>query len=215
MNNPFFKLMLVTNKKNIALETYLDFIKQCAEAGITSVQLREKSLSFDELLILGKHIQTILKPFSIPLIINDHLELAYQLNAEGVHLGQKDGCVFAAREKLGNDKIIGLSVDTIEQLYDANKYPINYVGIGAIFPTQNKPDVSTFWGCQGLKQIVSLTKHPIVAIGGIDESNVSLVMKAGAHGIAAIGAFHDSRDPTTSTRNLLSLMREEHHVRTH
>jgi len=202
MKKSIYKLILVTIKDNKLLDQYLRFLTMCAESGITAVQLREKQLPYKELLAFGKAIQRVMKPFDVPLIINDNIQLAIAINADGVHLGQTDGDVCAARQQLGNDKIIGLTIDSIDQLYIANNLPINYVGIGAIFPTHNKNDVPTVWGSAGLKKLSSLTHYPIVAIGGINESNAQAVMQAGASGIAAIDAFHTAVDPMTTTKNL-------------
>lgn len=206
MNTSFYKLMLVTQKQNKPLSDYLHFIHTCTKAGITAVQLREKNLSPSELFEFSKHLQHILKPFNIPLIVNDHIDLAAEINAEGVHLGQTDGNVRHARSHLGKDKIIGVTVNNIEQLEIANELPIDYVGVGAIFPTQNKKDVETVWGCEGLKKIKALSKHPIIAIGGITEHNAADVVQAGADGIAAIGAFHDANDPFATTQELITCL---------
>ncbi len=203
MKDDFYKLTLVTNRQNIPLDKYLHFIDQCAQSGITAVQLREKKLNYAELLEFGKQLQNILSPYNIPLIINDNVELAFELNAAGVHLGQSDGNILKAREMLGSNKIIGITIDSIEQLLIANTLPIDYVGVGAIFPTNNKSNVATVWGCEGLKQLAALTSHLIIAIGGIDQNNVSQVVQSGAHGIAAIGVFHvDIQNPKTMTQQL-------------
>jgi thiamine-phosphate pyrophosphorylase len=201
------KLMLVTNKKDLPLDAYLDFISICAKSGVTSIQLREKSLDFDDLFQFGRQLQSILAPLSIPLIVNDSVELAYALNADGVHLGQTDGCALDARRILGDGKIIGLSIDTLAQLDIANTLPINYVGVGTIFPTNNKTDTGTVWGCEGLKKAALASKHPIIAIGGIDETNAIHVIQTGASGIAAIGAFHNALDPAATTSRLRRITR--------
>ena len=205
---PYYKLMLVTNKGNRPLQDYLNFIALCAKSGITSVQLREKKLTFNELVEFGKELQALLKPLSIPLIVNDSVELALLLDAKGVHLGQSDGNIIEARQRLGSDKIIGLSVDSLEQLNTANTLPIDYIGIGAIFPTNSKENVNTLWGCDGLKQAALSTTLPIVAIGGIDESNMNQVLQAGANGIAAIGVFHNSKTPGNTIKNLKSIFHD-------
>jgi thiamine-phosphate pyrophosphorylase len=206
MKNQFYKLCLVTNKGNNHEDQYLNFIKICAKSGISSVQLREKNTPYESLLKFGKMLKETLAPFNIPLIINDNLDLALELDADGVHLGQEDGNIAAARNILGPDKIIGISINSLDQLYAANLLPVNYVGCGAIFPTKNKIDVSTIWGIEGLKQLSTLSKHPVVAIGGIDESNASEVISAGANGIAAIGVFHDVLDPESTTKNLYNII---------
>lgn len=199
----FYKLMLVTDKKDMPLNDYLAFVQRCVAAGITSVQLREKRATFDELLDMGRQLQDLLKPLSIPLIVNDNLALARAIDADGLHLGQSDGCVFKARELLGPDKLLGVSVDSMDDLLTANQLPVDYVGAGAIFPTRSKANVAKVWGLEGLSALTLASKHPVVAIGGIDEHNAEAVMKTGAAGIAAIAVFHDAVDPA----RVISLMR--------
>jgi len=194
--------MLVTNKQDSSLKEYLDFVIACVESGVTSVQLREKKLSFDVLIEFGRMLQSVLKPRSIPLIVNDSIEITRELNADGVHLGQSDGNVSRARQELGDNKIIGLTIDAMEQINSANELPIDYIGVSAVFPTKNKPDVATIWGCDGLEKVAKLSRTPTVAIGGINETNIGEVIKTGVHGIAAIGAFHDAKDPRDATKNL-------------
>ena len=135
MKNPSYKLILITNKQDQKLEEYLEFISICANSGITSVQLREKKLPYDKLVEFGKQLKSCLKNFSIPLIINDNIKLAQQLDAEGVHLGQSDGDALEVREILGPNKIIGLTINSLEQLHIANNLPLDYVAISAIFST--------------------------------------------------------------------------------
>ncbi len=203
MSHSFLKITLVTNQNKTPLSDYLALIKTCAEAGVTAVQLRDKQSSYQDCLAFGKALKTVLAPFSIPLIINDNIDLAIELDADGVHLGQTDGCPITARQRLGSQKIIGISIDSIENLLIANQLPIDYVGIGAIFPTYNKNNVATVWGLEGLSHLSSISKHPIIAIGGINESNAEDVMRSGAHGIAVIGAIHDSVCPTDTVKKLL------------
>jgi thiamine-phosphate pyrophosphorylase len=205
MRNSFFKLMLVTNRCGKPLGEYLEFIACCVRSGVTSVQLREKNLSFDELLEFGRELQSVLSPLSIPLMINDNVELAYQLDADGIHLGQSDGSVLMARKRLGDQKLIGLSVGTVDELEEANALPIDYIGLGVVFPTKNK-DVKTVLGYDGLTKLAKLSKFPVVAIGGINETNIDSVLRSGAWGVAAIGAFHDALDPSVVTKNLIKSM---------
>lgn len=215
----FFKLMLVTNQYNTLqyknnVNHYLHLITQCAHAGITSVQLREKNLDYANLFNLGKALQNILSPLGIPLIINDNVDLALALDADGVHLGQTDGCVLDARQRLGKDKIIGLSIDNLDymkkQIETANSLPIDYIGVGAIFPTQTKQDIKHIWGVKNLKKAAALSKHPIVAIGGIQLSNTREIMQSGAKGVAAISIFHDNTAAET-TKNLREIIEDFYH----
>jgi thiamine-phosphate pyrophosphorylase len=208
MNHPY-KLMLLTQKNDTPVTIYLDFIKRCIEGGITAVQLREKSLSDDELLDFGQQLQALLLTYQLPLIINDHVDLAIAIDAAGVHLGQSDGCPIHARHRLGVNKMIGVSIDSDENLLTANQNPVDYVGIGAIFPTQNKSNIQTIWGLKRLKRVAALSKHPIIAIGGINETNAAAVMLAGAQGIAVIGAAHHTTYPTRTLRQIRSLIDTE------
>lgn len=202
----FYKLILVTQKEDRSLSDYIQFVKVCAEGGITALQLREKKLKKNQLISLYYALENLLKPFKIPIFINDHIELALELGAQGLHLGQTDGDVLEARKRLGPHKVIGLTVNSHKELLEANALPLNYIGVGAIFPTQNKPDVQTLWGYEGLSRGSSLSQHKVVAIGGINESNAKKVMKAGAHGIAAIGAFHNVKKPLQVAKKLRQLV---------
>lgn len=206
------KLMLVTQKADLELTHYLDFIQVCLSHGVDAVQLREKNLTPNELLTFGKALKQLLSIYRIPLIVNDNIKLCLALNADGVHLGQQDESCLRARKILGPDKLIGLSVDTLAQVEKANHYPINYIGVGAIFPTQNKNNVTTTWGIDGLKSVHACTKHPIIAIGGIQEENIKAVVDTGVHGIAAIGAFHDTTNPALTTTHLKKALTGDTHV---
>ena len=203
----YYKLVLITQKLEKDTDEYLDFLKGCIQSGVTSIQLREKNLNFNDAFSLALHLKEFLSPFKIPLIINDNLDLALKTNAEGLHLGQGDGDVIHARKALGPNKILGQTVNCLEQLVKANKLPVNYVGIGPVFPTKNKPHAQKIWGCQNLKKVVSESIHKVIAIGGIDLNNARDVVDTGVHGIAAIGVFHNSSDPGLVTRNLFNLMR--------
>ncbi len=202
MKAPFYQLMLVTHRQQMMLEDYLQFITVCAMAGITSVQLREKQQSRAVLLTFGQQLKRILDPLHIPLIVNDDMALALELDASGVHLGQTDGDATIARDLLGPDKIIGISIDSEDNLMQANHLPIDYVGIGAIYETANKKNVATTWGLRGLQQLASRSKHPVIAIGGITTHHAADVMLSGANGIAVIGALHDTDDPKHVTQQL-------------
>jgi thiamine-phosphate pyrophosphorylase len=107
---------------------------------------------------------------------------------------------------LGPGRIIGVSIDSSENLERANKLSIDYVGVGAIFPTKNKANVAMVWGLDGLRKISAISKHPVIAIGGIDEYNAGEVIKAGASGIAAIRVFHDAVSPQATCKNLIDII---------
>ncbi len=202
MTNSPPRLTLVTQKNNTPIATYLSFIETCAKAGIDAVQLREKTLNTTEKREFALALKPLLAHYGVKLIINDDVNLCEEIDADGVHLGQTDGCCFAARKRLGDNKLIGLTVDTLTQLNTANTLSINYVGIGTIFPTKNKPNITTFWGLEGLIAAKNISKHPIIAIGGITAENVTELLNTNIHGIAAIGAFHDTPHPDHLTKTL-------------
>lgn len=208
MKNSYYKLMLVTQCGSTPTETYLDFVTQCTQGGITALQLREKSMPYDKLVALGYKLKEILAPYSIPLIVNDSIEVALEIDADGVHLGQTDGDPFEAKKRLGPKKLIGVSINYINELKAGNIAPINYVGIGAVFPTTNKRDVATVWGLSGIQKLARLSQHPTIAIGGITVNNATQVMQAGASGIAVIGAIHNAQNPKATAQALRNAIGE-------
>lgn len=203
-----YPLTLVTANHCHAHADYLDHVVACVAAGCAAVQLRDKSCDLSTLLPFGRALQQRLTPLRTPLLINDHVDICLALDAAGVHLGQHDGNVRAARERLGPNKVIGLSVNTLQQLQQANQLPLDYVGIGAIFPTSNKPDVETVWGLDALRQACALSRHPVIAIGGIDQHQVAAVMACGVAGVAAIGAFHHPHNPLDRARQFIHTAQE-------
>jgi thiamine-phosphate pyrophosphorylase len=187
----FSGLMLVTNKGDRNTEDYIGFVSHWIDIGVTSVQLREKFLSYQERLDFGIRLSRVLVEKKIPLIVNDDLALALELGAEGLHLGQSDGSIIEARKALGKNKILGLSASTRQQVEIANDLDLDYLGVGPVFPTRNK-QTDTITNLEGLKEICLISKHPVIAIGGIDQSNADAVLNCGAKGIAAIGMFENN-----------------------
>lgn len=198
------KLILVTNKGTQNTKDYLNFVTACVLAGVSAVQLREKTLFYDQLFNFALQLRNTLQPLNTPLIINDDWRLCLEINADGVHLGQSDGDILQARKALGPEKLIGQSVDWPEQIPLANQLPLNYIGIGAIFPTSSKTNVSNYWGIGTLKTAVEDSLHPVVAIGGITELNASAVFNAGASGIALISTLHHAKNLQDTVFQLLN-----------
>lgn len=204
----FYQLMLITHWVK-PIDEYLAFINKCALAGVTSVQLRNKEADYATLLELGLRLKDILTPKNIPLIINDHLELALQLDAEGVHLGQEDVNPNHARSLLGPDKIIGLSIDDLSQIKQSNTQAIHYVAASAVFPTNNKQNIKTYWGLKGVSRIAQQSVYPVIGIGGINLTNVNDVLNAGAKGVAVIGAIHHAADPISTIKKFREIIQPE------
>ena len=203
------KLCLVTNlsKQNQHFDVYKRIILNAISGGVTSVQLREKTENLEKFRCLALKIKALLCPLKIPLIINDHVTIAKEVDAEGVHLGFSDLSPLEARKILGQEKIIGLSVYTQEQLYIATQLEnvIDYIGVGAIFPSKTKSDCIPI-GFSGLQKMTTSAIHPVIAIGGITEKNIGTVMKNGAYGVAVVSAIHDADNPAQAATDLLKNM---------
>lgn len=198
----------MTQLPSQSLEAYQQFLRCAIEGGVTSIQLRIKDLNPFDFYDMACEIKTMLDSLQIPLIINDHVEFAQKIDAHGVHLGQSDMPPLEARAYLGQQKIMGLSIETIEQLHHANTLTcIDYVAASAVFPSQTKTDCKTIWGIQGLKELVQLSKYPVVAIGGIYSHNARDVIAAGAEGLAVVSAIHEASDPKMAAEQLISVYR--------
>lgn len=178
------------------------------EGGVTHVQLREKMLSTREFIASGLQIKKILQGKNVPLIINDRVDVALAIDADGVHLGQSDMPYSYARRLLGDHKIIGVTIENLTQLHEINDVDVQYLGVGPIFPTQSKQDVPEPLTVSQLQQICQITHHSVIAIGGINPSNVSAVLAAGAQGIAVISAITQTKEPEKIARLLKNIMQE-------
>ncbi|MBA2657798.1 MAG: thiamine phosphate synthase [Tatlockia sp.] len=209
MTTEFYKLMLITHRQAQPLHDYLQFIEICIKSGVTSVQLREKEAKPSFLEDFALKLQTLLAPYKIPLIINDNLELALKINAQGLHLGQSDGSPRWAREQLHPNQYLGLSIETENDLIRANSYTVDYVAASAVFPSVHKTNLRTIWGLEGLNALAQRSLNPLIAIGGINVTNVKQVMDAGAKGIAVIGALHNAPNPAAMTANLRQFIERE------
>lgn len=204
MNARALKLCLVTNIQQQPFSLYRSLILKAVQGGITSVQLREKNPDLVEFKKLALLLKMTLRPFNIPLIINDHVAIAKEIDADGVHIGQSDLSPDEARKILGPNKIIGWSVESLSELAIANQLDsIDYIAASAVFPSKTKPDCKTIWRLDGLQKIAELSKHPVMAIGGINVSNIGDVIDHGACGVAVIGAIHN-HDPRQSAENLIA-----------
>ena len=203
------KLCLVTERYDNR------FIEDAISGGVTLIQYRDKTKSFDEKLHAALSLKVLLEPYGIPLLINDNIELAKMVNAEGVHLGQLDRSPEMAREILGPDKIIGLSIENLEQLNTANQLKsINYVAASALFPTPSKTNCQKYWGLDGLKDFVSRSTYPVITIGGIHVGNVYDVMQCGVVGVAVISAIQSQPHPEYAAKQLMQeILRGESHAR--
>lgn len=183
-------------------------VEEAAKGGVTMVQLREKNTSTREFYETGIKIKKILQKYKIPLIVNDRLDIAMAIDAEGLHIGQSDIPYEVARQLLGKDKIIGLSVENIDQVIWANTLDVDYIGISPVFHTTTKNDIKKPFGLEGIRRVKEITVHQTVGIGGINSENASSVIESGADGIAVVSSIVSARDPLAAAQNLISKIRQ-------
>ena len=199
---------LVTDQASCLHHSLETIVSNSARAGVCLVQLREKTINTRSFLNKALAIKAILAPFSVPLIINDRVDIALATGAHGVHIGQSDMPYKTARRLLGPDAIIGLSVETWEDVTTAQDLSVDYIGVSPVFSTPTKTDTKEPWGIAGLKRIKAYSRHPLVAIGGINLSNTARVIRAGADSIAVVSAICSAEDPFEATRRLGSYFRQ-------
>jgi len=190
-----WSLYLVATPQLCTHRSVENVVRDAVQGGVTVVQLRNKECSTAEYVSQAERLHGVLKPLGIPLIINDRVDVAMAVGAEGVHVGQTDMAPLLARRLMGDDTVIGLSVDTPEQVLLADSLDVDYLGVGPIFATSTKPDTSPEWGCEGLRGVRRQSRHVLVAIGGINCSNAAEVMHAGADGIAVVSAICSAQNP--------------------
>jgi thiamine-phosphate pyrophosphorylase len=196
-------IYLVTDQDLCLGRSLAAVVEAAAGAGIACVQLREKTLPTRFFLNQALTLQPILAAAGIPLLINDRVDIALAAGADGVHLGQSDMPCEAARRLLGPDAVIGLSVETWEDVTAAQDLDVNYLGVSPIFATPTKTDTKTPWGLEGLARIRAYSRHPLVAIGGLNPANAPDIIKAGADAVAVVSAICSAKDPHAAARDLV------------
>lgn len=194
---------LVTDRGLCRNRPLLDVVLQAVQGGAAYVQLREKDLSTRAFVEEATVVKKLLLPFHVPLIINDRIDVALACGAEGVHIGQEDMPYEMARKWMGPKAIIGLSVETWEDVLAAQKLDVNYIGVSPVFATPTKTDTKEPWGLDGLVKIKAFSRHPLVAIGGIHETNARAVVEAGADCLAVVSAICAADDPAEATRKIV------------
>lgn len=190
----------------------LDVVKEAIQGGITMFQFREKgekALQGEEKKQLARQIQALCQEANVPFIVNDDVQLAIDLDADGVHVGQEDANAQEVRQRIGN-KILGVSTHNLDEVKQAMKDGADYVGMGPVYPTETKKDTRSV---QGVSLITEVRRHgpqiPIVGIGGITYDNAAPVIQAGADGVSIISAISQSADPKKAAEKLKSLVEAE------
>lgn len=197
---------LVTDRTLCGTRGVAEVVAQAARAGACCVQLREKTTATRRFIEAAEKIRARLVPHKIPLIINDRVDVALAAGADGVHVGQSDMRPETARRLLGPDTIIGLSVETWEDVEAAQRLDVNYLGISPVYATPTKTDTKEPWGLEGVARIRRFSRHPLVAIGGLDVSNAADVARAGADCIAVVSAICAAPDPFVATQQLKAII---------
>lgn len=204
-----YGLYLVTDRDLCLGRPLPDVVGQALAGGVSVVQLREKHADTRAFVELGRALMALLAPRGVPLIINDRLDVALAIGAAGVHVGQSDMPVEDARALLGPGAILGLSVETMDQLREAESLPqglVDYYGLSPIYQTPTKTDAGPGWGLPGLGQaraeVDAGSRRPIVAIGGIGPQNAASVLRCGAQGLAVVSAICSAPDPEAASREL-------------
>ena len=207
------KLYLVTDRYLSLGRSLEEVVSEAVAGGVTIVQLREKDASTGEFIELAFRLKEILRPYNVPLIINDRVDVALAVDAEGLHIGQSDMPYEIARKLLGPDKIIGLSVENMDDLLEANKLDVDYVGISPVYGTPTKTDTAEPFGLEGLRRAVELSVHPTVAIGGMNADTIADVMAAGTDGVAVVSAICSAESPRLAAKELKDIIEMPGHAR--
>jgi thiamine-phosphate pyrophosphorylase len=197
-------LYAVTDRAWLGNKTLSMQVKEVLEGGATFIQLREKNMEYSEFLKEAKEIKKLCKEYNVPFVINDNVDIALACNADGVHVGQSDMNTLDVRERLGKDKIIGVSVENLEQAVLAEKQGADYLGVGAVFPTSTKLDAD-YVTHKELKNICEAVNIPVVAIGGIGVQNIMELCGTGIDGVAVVSALFAQPDIKAATQNLRRL----------
>lgn len=202
----YLKLYLVTDRELSLGRSLEEVVSESVKGGVTVVQLREKDASTGEFIELARRLMKLLKPLRIPLIINDRVDVALAVDADGVHIGQSDMSYEDARRLLGPDKIIGLSVENFKDIEAANALDVDYIGISPVYGTPTKTDTAEPFGLEGLRKAVQMSVHPTVAIGGMNASTIGEVMAAGTDGVAVVSAICSAENIRKATSDLREIV---------
>ena len=194
-------LYAVTDRHWLNGRTLLEVVRESLDGGVTMLQLREKTLEEGAFLEEARALQALCRERHVPFIVNDNVDIARAMGADGVHVGQSDMEALDVRAKLGPDKIIGVSAHSVEEALLAEKHGADYLGVGAMFPTGSKADVQEL-PYETLKEICAAVSIPVVAIGGISQENVAKLEGSGICGVAVISAIYAAKNIKSAAEEL-------------
>ena len=201
------RLYAITDRHWLNGETLYQQVEKALKGGVTFLQLREKNLDEEDFMKEARKIKALCKKYKVPLIINDNVEIAREIDADGVHVGQSDMEAGDVRDRLGPDKIIGVSCKTVEQALLAKKHGADYLGVGAMYPTGTKKDATAVTP-EALSAICQAVDIPVVAIGGINKDRLEPLKGTGVDGVAVVSAIFAAEDIEKATRELKEAVRE-------
>lgn len=194
-------MYFITDSTNYSEAEFLRRIEEACKGGVTLLQLREKDKTTRAYLSLAEKVHTITMRYDIPLIIDDRVDIALAINAEGVHVGQSDLPVKSARQLMGTDKIVGATAKTVPQAVEAYEQGADYLGVGAIYPTTTKVK-TVLTSVDTLKEIVKAVPIKVNAIGGLNKDNIHVLNGTGIDGICVVSAIMKADDPFTAAKEL-------------
>jgi thiamine-phosphate pyrophosphorylase len=197
-----YSLYLVTDRGLARGRLTLDIVKAAVRGGVTCVQLREKNCSTRDFIEQAFTIKNFLKARGVPLIINDRVDVALAIEADGVHLGQTDMPLDIAKNIIGDSMIIGISAESLEDAIEAEKGGADYLGVSPIYATPTKTDTAPPLGLEGLAAIREAVKLPLVGIGGLNRDNSAAVIENGGDGVAVVSAIVAADDPAAATGSI-------------
>ena len=200
-------MYFITDSSNYSEEEFLIRVEQALKGGVTLLQLREKDKTTREYIELAKKVHELTKKYDVPLIIDDRVDVALAINAEGVHVGQSDMPVSMARKLIGDDKIVGATTKTVEQAVEACAQGADYLGVGAIYPTTTKVK-TVLTSTETLKDICNSVPIPANAIGGLNKDNIDILKGISISGICVVSAIMKAENPQKATVELIDRAKE-------
>ena len=206
----WLRLNLVTDQASLQGRRLTDVVLAAVQGGVSSVQLREKTLGTRDFYAQAVALMAVLQPLGVPLIINDRVDIALACGAQGVHLGQSDLPAQRARHLLPPEVFIGWSVETPDDVARASTLPVDYLGVSPVFATPTKTDTQPAWGLAGLQQVRANSDALLVAIGGIHAGNAQAVLAAGADSLAVVSAICAATDPCAAALRLRAMCDATH-----
>lgn len=200
------QLYLVTDESACLGRDIFWVVEEAVKGGVTMVQLREKALGTRAFIDRAMRMKELLAPFNVPLIINDRVDVALASDADGVHVGQSDMPYTRLKNLMPPGKIIGLSAEKREDVFEAENMDLTYLAVSPLYATNSKSDHAEPWGMEGLKWVKANSKHPLVVIGGLNATNTTEVIKNGAEGISVISAICSAESPFEAAKYLKTLI---------